>query len=133
MTTNGGFQPVFCTIVPPHVLDRLSQADDPLVHGPARRTLRRDAYERTQRRLTTVVGAPAVATPSRTPSPASPGARVQHGHGADLPSKKARGEGEDARPGTATVEPHLRGARRRFRPVPEGVRPGLDKTGAACR
>ncbi|MGC3001083.1 peptidase M4 family protein, partial [Streptomyces sp. G35A] len=74
MTTNGGFEPVFCTIVPPHVLDRLAQAEDPALAGPARRTLQRDAYERTQRRLTTVVGAPAVApragagpgTPHRT-------------------------------------------------------------------
>ncbi len=90
-----GFQPVFCTIVPPHVLDRLSQAEDPLVHGPARRTLRRDAYERTQRRLTTVVGAPAVATLADA-EPGKPRRTVYDaGHGTDLPGEKARGEGEE--------------------------------------
>lgn len=96
MTTNGGHRPVFCTIVPPHVLDRLSQAEDPLVHGPARRTLRRDAYERTQRRLTTVVGAPAVTTRAAPAEPGTPQRTVYDaGHGTDLPGEKARGEGEE--------------------------------------
>ncbi|MCZ9338878.1 peptidase M4 family protein, partial [Streptomyces sp. TRM76130] len=67
MNTNGGFEPVFCTIVPPHVLDKLAQADDPVLAGPARRTLQRDAYERTRRRLTTVVGARALAAPAAEP------------------------------------------------------------------
>ncbi|MGY5105204.1 peptidase M4 family protein, partial [Streptomyces sp. 900105245] len=39
MTTNGGSVPVFCTIVPPHVLDRLARAEDPGLSGPARRSL----------------------------------------------------------------------------------------------
>lgn len=96
MTTNGGHRPVFCTIVPPHVLDRLSQAGDPLVHGPARRTLRRDAYERTQRRLTTVVGAPALTTRAAAAEPGTPQRTVYDaGHGTDLPGEKARGEGEE--------------------------------------
>ncbi|MCW8216780.1 peptidase M4 family protein, partial [Streptomyces griseolus] len=35
---NHGLRPVFCTIVPPHLLDKLSQADDPVLAAPARRT-----------------------------------------------------------------------------------------------
>lgn len=86
-------EPVFCTIVPPHVLDKLAQAEDGAVAGPARRTLQRDAFERTQRRLTTVVGAVAA-------SAAGPGGtahRTIHdaGHGTDLPGRKVRGEGDE--------------------------------------
>lgn len=94
MTRHGGFEPVFCTIVPPHVLDRLAQAGDPVLAGPARRTLQRDAYERTQRRLTTVVGARAVA-----PLAAEPGTphRTVHdaGHGTGLPGRAVRAEGDE--------------------------------------
>ncbi|MFJ9667564.1 M4 family metallopeptidase [Streptomyces sp. NPDC101219] len=94
MTRHGGFEPVFCTIVPPHVLDRLAQADDPVLAGPARRTLQRDAYERTQRRVTTVVGARAVA-----PLAAEPGTphRTVHdaGHGTGLPGRTVRAEGDE--------------------------------------
>ncbi|MEU2383481.1 M4 family metallopeptidase [Streptomyces sp. NPDC012461] len=94
MTHHGGFEPVFCTIVPPHVLDRLAQAGDPVLAGPARRTLQRDAYERTQRRLTTVVGARAVA-----PLAAEPGTphRTVHdaGHGTGLPGRAVRAEGDE--------------------------------------
>ncbi|MFI7136482.1 M4 family metallopeptidase [Streptomyces massasporeus] len=91
MTTHGGFEPVFCTIVPPHVLDKLAQAEDSSLAGPARRTLQRDAFERTQRRLTTVIGASAVAAvadgkPQRTVHDAR--------HGTDLPGHKVRGEGD---------------------------------------
>ncbi|MFE1247247.1 M4 family metallopeptidase [Streptomyces sp. NPDC058735] len=99
MTTHGGFEPVFCTIVPPHVLDRLAQAEDPALAGPARRTLQRDAYERTQRRLTTVLGAAA--------APAAAGGRPRRTvhdarHGTDLPGHQVRGEGD--KPGAdATV------------------------------
>ncbi|MEZ3179870.1 M4 family metallopeptidase [Streptomyces pimonensis] len=94
MTRNGGFEPVFCTIVPPHVLDRLAQAEDPVLHGPARRTLRRDAYERTQRRLTTVVGAPAVAAPAGAESGKPQRTVYDARHRTDLPGTKARGEGD---------------------------------------
>lgn len=41
--------PVFCTIVPPHLLDKLAQSDDPARHEPARRTLDHDARLRTLR------------------------------------------------------------------------------------
>ncbi|MET8816272.1 M4 family metallopeptidase [Streptomyces sp. NPDC004549] len=72
MSTHGGFEPVFCTIVPPHLLDKLAQDSDPALSGPARRSLERDAFERTRRRLTTVIGAAAVAP---------------HGAGADQPHR----------------------------------------------
>lgn len=92
MTDNGGFEPVFCTIVPPHVLDKLAQHEDTALSAPARRTLERDALERTRRRLTTVIGAPAVARaedaavgPHRTVYDAR--------HQESLPGKKVRGEG----------------------------------------
>ncbi|MEU1280864.1 M4 family metallopeptidase [Streptomyces sp. NPDC005805] len=48
--------PVFCGIVPPHLLDRLARSGDPALAGPARRTLQADAAQRTARRLTTVAG-----------------------------------------------------------------------------
>ncbi|MFF8030830.1 MULTISPECIES: M4 family metallopeptidase [unclassified Streptomyces] len=93
MTANGGFEPVFCTIVPPHVLDRLAQAGDPALAGPARRTLQRDAYERTRRRLTTVIGAAAAARPAGT-GPGTPHRTVYDArHGTELPGDTVRGEG----------------------------------------
>ncbi|MEU5094702.1 M4 family metallopeptidase [Streptomyces sp. NPDC020996] len=100
--TNGGFEPVFCTVVPPHVLDRLARHEDPALARPARRTLERDAYERTHRRLTTVIGAPAVAPPAAA-APDAPHRTIYDArHGTDLPGHKVRGEGEE--PGTdATV------------------------------
>lgn len=95
MTTNGGHEPVFCTVVPPHVLDKLSQAEDPALANAARKTLERDAFERTHRRLTTVIGAPAIAAPAGaeagTPHRTIHDAR----HGTDLPGRKVRGEGEE--------------------------------------
>lgn len=95
--------PVFCTIVPPHLLDKLAQAADPLVATPARRTLEVDAAQRTRRRLTTVVG-PRTAAPSVPVPPAGRPDRSLHdcAHGTTLPGRKVRGEGEA--PGTdATV------------------------------
>ncbi|MDX3580552.1 M4 family metallopeptidase [Streptomyces europaeiscabiei] len=95
MTTNGGHEPVFCTVVPPHVLDKLSRAEDPALANAARKTLERDAFERTHRRLTTVIGAPAIAAPAGaeagTPHRTIHDAR----HGTDLPGRKVRGEGEE--------------------------------------
>lgn len=94
MTTTGGFEPVFCTIVPPHVLDQLARADDPALSGPARRTLQRDAYERTQRRLTTVVGARAV-TPLAGAEPGKPHRTIHDArHRTALPGTKVREEGQ---------------------------------------
>ncbi|MFI1719646.1 M4 family metallopeptidase [Streptomyces sp. NPDC020489] len=102
MTTHGGPEPVFCTVVPPHVLDKLARSEDPALADPARRTLQRDAYERTHRRLTTVVGAPSIAAPADA-EPGKPHRTIHDaGHRTDLPGRKVRGEGEE--PGTdATV------------------------------
>ena len=96
MTTNGGHEPVFCTIVPPHVLDKLARHEDPALSGPARRSLERDAYERTHRRLTTVIGAPAVTATSagRTGKPHRTVYDLRHG--TDLPGSEVRAEGAEA-------------------------------------
>ncbi|GAU69955.1 putative M4 family peptidase [Streptomyces sp. NBRC 110611] len=42
--------PVFCTIIPPHILSKLAESDDPARHEPARRTLEHDHLRRTRRR-----------------------------------------------------------------------------------
>ncbi|GAA0908046.1 M4 family metallopeptidase [Streptomyces thermoalcalitolerans] len=93
MTTNGGLEPVFCTIVPPHVLDRLARNTDPALSGPARRTLERDAFERTRRRLTTVIGAPAVAPPAGRTDGQPHRTIYDAQHRTRLPGRKVRGEG----------------------------------------
>ncbi|MFF7599674.1 M4 family metallopeptidase [Streptomyces mirabilis] len=95
MTANpAGFEPVFCTIVPPHVLDTLAQHEDPALAGPARRTLERDAFERTHRRLTTVIGAPTVAPPQGAPADKPQRTIYDARHHQDLPGKKVRGEAD---------------------------------------
>ncbi|MEU3981190.1 M4 family metallopeptidase [Streptomyces sp. NPDC026672] len=95
MTNHGGFQPVFCTIVPPHVLDRLAQHGDSALSGPARSTLERDAYQRTRRRLTTVVGAPSVAPPADAAADRPHRTIYDAGHREDLPGEKVREEGSE--------------------------------------
>ncbi|MFJ8827090.1 M4 family metallopeptidase [Streptomyces sp. NPDC102467] len=97
-----GFEPVFCTIVPPHILDQVAQAQDPTVAASARRSLERDAFERTRRRLTTVIGAPSVA-PRAGAAPEKPQRTVYDArHRTELPGRKVRGEGDN--PGSdATV------------------------------
>ncbi|MFD5475357.1 M4 family metallopeptidase [Streptomyces sp. NPDC127105] len=102
MTTTGGFEPVFCTIVPPHVLDRLARNEDPALSGPARRTLERDAFERTRRRLTTVIGAPAVTAPAGRQDGHPHRTVYDARHGTGLPGRKVRGEGQGPG-GDATV------------------------------
>ncbi|MFE4670033.1 M4 family metallopeptidase [Streptomyces sp. NPDC056716] len=95
MKNNGAHEPIFCTIIPPHALDKLAQAQEPAVAGAARRTLQRDAFERTQRRLTTVLGAPAVAAPAAA-APGTPHRTIYDAqHKTSLPGKKVRGEGSD--------------------------------------
>ncbi|WP_030754670.1 M4 family metallopeptidase [Streptomyces sp. NRRL F-5135] len=91
--------PVFCTIVPPHVLDKLSQADNPDVSGTARRTLEADAARRTRRQLLMASGArPAAARAERSPEAAGKPDRTIHDceHGTTLPGKKVRSEGQEA-------------------------------------
>ncbi|MFF0742424.1 M4 family metallopeptidase [Streptomyces sp. NPDC004111] len=86
--------PVFCTIVPPHVLDRLARSEDPALAAPARRTLEADAAQRTHRRLTTVIGAPSVA-----PAPGAPDNKVHRTiydarNRRELPGRVVRKEGD---------------------------------------
>ncbi|MET7284645.1 M4 family metallopeptidase [Streptomyces sp. NPDC005573] len=102
MTTNGGFEPVFCTIVPPHLLDKLARSEDAAVSGPARRSLERDALERTRRRLTTVIGAPSVAAPAGAAAGRPHRTIFDARHTQDLPGTKVRKEGSDPGP-DATV------------------------------
>ncbi|MGP4002372.1 M4 family metallopeptidase [Streptomyces sp. 8N706] len=85
---------VFCTIVPPHVLDELARAGDSSLAAPARRTLEHDAAQRTRRRLTTVVGA----GPARSPQgPADRPLRTVSDaeHREELPGREVRGEGDE--------------------------------------
>nr|WP_250847603.1 M4 family metallopeptidase [Streptomyces hygroscopicus] len=84
----------FCTIVPPHVLDKLSHAEDASLADPARRTLEHDALQRTRRRITTVRGIPAAraAAPSDKPRRTIYDAQ----HKTTLPGSKVRGEGDQA-------------------------------------
>ncbi|MGK5628484.1 M4 family metallopeptidase [Streptomyces sp. URMC 123] len=91
--SSSGPPPVFCTIVPPHVLDKLARADDPAIAGPARRTLEKDAAQRTRRRLTTVIGAPAVA--ADVTATGAPRRTVHDAQGSErLPGVVVRREGE---------------------------------------
>ncbi|MFH9548655.1 M4 family metallopeptidase [Streptomyces sp. NPDC051445] len=97
MTTHGGFEPVFCTVVPPHVLDRLARNEDPAVSGPARRTILRDGELRIRRQVTTEYGlaaVPAVKAPSDRPLRTI----YDAGHGTSLPGTEVRAEGQDEGP-----------------------------------
>ncbi|MBV7668602.1 M4 family metallopeptidase [Streptomyces halstedii] len=92
---NHGLRPVFCTIVPPHLLDKLSQADDPVLAAPARRTLEADGARRHQRQVTALAFAP---HPPRTadPVPTKPRRTLYDcRHGTDLPGHKVRAEGDE--------------------------------------
>ncbi|MYS22209.1 Thermolysin metallopeptidase, catalytic domain [Streptomyces sp. DvalAA-14] len=91
---------VFCTIVPPHILDKLAQARDADLADTARRTLEHDARERTRRRLTTVIGATGPATLAPGDGPAEPPADQPRRtiddakHKDTLPGRKVRAEGD---------------------------------------
>ncbi|MEE1739159.1 M4 family metallopeptidase [Streptomyces sp. BE147] len=91
--TDDGFRPVFCTIVPPHLLDKLSQSDDPLLADPARRTLEADGSRRTRRRMAALAAAP-VAPPTAGAVPTKPDRTVYDcRHGTNLPGHRVRAEG----------------------------------------
>ncbi|MGW4028967.1 M4 family metallopeptidase [Streptomyces sp. NPDC004838] len=84
--------PIFCTIVPPYVLDKLAQAEDPARAERALRTLELDAAQRTRRRVTTVRGPAAVSgaasdRPRRTV--------YDCGNSTLLPGAKVRGENDE--------------------------------------
>ncbi|MFI1766014.1 M4 family metallopeptidase [Streptomyces sp. NPDC020800] len=89
MTTNGGFEPVFCPIVPPHVLDRLAQHEDPAVADAAQRTLEHDALHRTRRRITALRN---TAAPAGTPSDAPDRTIYDADHTENLPGTKVHSE-----------------------------------------
>ncbi|MFF7774636.1 M4 family metallopeptidase [Streptomyces tanashiensis] len=82
--------PVFCSIVPPHLLERLAESADPAVAEAARRTLAVDLTQRTTR------------TERPAPAPAEDDAgkprRTIHDakNGTQLPGHQVRGEGEPA-------------------------------------
>ncbi|NGO67660.1 M4 family metallopeptidase [Streptomyces boncukensis] len=91
--------PAFCTIVPPHLLDRLARTGEAALAAPARRTLERDALQRTRRRITTVRMA-APAEPAAAPEPSAgepertPRRTIYDAKNKEtLPGKKVRGEG----------------------------------------
>ncbi|MGW8888006.1 M4 family metallopeptidase [Streptomyces sp. NPDC055749] len=87
--------PVFCTIVPPQILDKLAQSDDPLLAGPARRTLETDAAGRARRRLAALAGVPDSRTTAGT-APTKPHRTLYDcRHGTDLPGHEVRDEGEE--------------------------------------
>ncbi|MCY0962290.1 M4 family metallopeptidase [Streptomyces sp. H27-H5] len=92
--------PVFCTVVPPHLLDRIARSEDTRRADAAQRTLERDSLLRTRRRVTAVrgvapaLGAPVSDEPRRTVHDAL--------HRTRLPGTKVRGEG-DAPTRDATV------------------------------
>jgi Zn-dependent metalloprotease len=82
-----------CTIVPPHLLDRLARYDDPALYGPAGHTLELDEARRTHRRLTSIRGA-------LVPGPADVAAGdarrrtiYDAAGGETLPGERVRGEG----------------------------------------
>ncbi len=87
--------PVFCTIVPPHLLDRAARSQDTGRADSAQSTLEHDSLLRTRRRVTAVrttgpaaLGAPAADQPERTVYDAH--------HRTRLPGAKVRGEGDAA-------------------------------------
>ncbi|MER5203982.1 M4 family metallopeptidase [Streptomyces sp. NPDC002825] len=82
--------PVFCSIVPPHVLERLAESADPAVAEAARRTLAVDLTQRAVRaeRAASAPAEDGAGKPRRTIYDAKNGTR--------LPGHEVRGEGDPA-------------------------------------
>ncbi|MFI6348925.1 M4 family metallopeptidase [Streptomyces sp. NPDC050560] len=89
-----GITPVFCTIVPPQVLDALSRSTDPALSDPARRTLMRDAEHRTRRHTATLAVTAGAAQGAASDKPRRTVYDCRHG--TSLPGTKVRSEGEEA-------------------------------------
>ncbi|WP_335936966.1 M4 family metallopeptidase [Streptomyces sp. PTD5-9] len=89
-----GFRPVFCTIVPPHVLDKLSRSDNPDLAGAARRTLESDAARRTRRQTATAVPLSGSRASGGEPSDTPDRTLYDCRHRTQLPGTKVRSEGE---------------------------------------
>ncbi|MEU9998432.1 M4 family metallopeptidase [Streptomyces sp. NPDC050848] len=91
--------PVFCTIVPPYLLEHLAESDNPAVAAVARRTLVADAANRTARALSRPVAPPAV----ESAGPARPRRTIYDAQGStELPGVTVREEDGEAT-GDATV------------------------------
>jgi Zn-dependent metalloprotease len=89
---DSAYMGVFCTIVPPHILDKLARSDDPELSGAARRTLQHDAGQRTRRRLNAVAGVTGAApVPDASDQPRRTVYDARHKD--DLPGRKLRAEG----------------------------------------
>ncbi|MFB6825691.1 M4 family metallopeptidase [Streptomyces virginiae] len=84
--------PVFCTVVPPHLLDKAARSEDSRRADLAQRTLERDSLLRTRRRVTAVRGV--VPTLAVTPSDDPDRTVYDAQHRTRLPGKKVRGEGD---------------------------------------
>jgi Zn-dependent metalloprotease len=90
MEATSEHNPVFCTIVPPHMLDKLSRAEDSALSGAARRTLEHDALQRTRRRITTVR---TLTAPEATEGAAGPRRTIYDAKNKEvLPGRKVRAE-----------------------------------------
>ncbi|MFE3885444.1 M4 family metallopeptidase [Streptomyces lydicus] len=86
-----GHTPVFCTIIPPHILDNLAQSDDPERHEPARRTLEHDHARRTERRELAARGGLTPGEPGASPD--KPNRTVYDArHTENLPGHKVHAE-----------------------------------------
>jgi Zn-dependent metalloprotease len=83
---------VFCTIVPPHLLEQLAQHEDPELHHPARRSLELDAEHRDCRSL----AVRSAVAPKPTPQPADSPRRTLYDarHHQSLPGTEVRAEGD---------------------------------------
>ncbi|MFD5344349.1 M4 family metallopeptidase [Streptomyces anulatus] len=93
LRTDGDLHPVFCTIVPPHVLDHLSRSADARLADPARRTLAADGLRRDRRRTTALAAVPT--TPGVGAVPTKPHRTLYDcGNGTTLPGHKVRDEGD---------------------------------------
>ncbi|MFM9441952.1 M4 family metallopeptidase [Streptomyces acidiscabies] len=93
MTHHGGFEPVFCTIIPPHVLDHVARHEDASIADRVARTMERDSLQRTRRRLTIERGLTAAAPTAGTGKPKR--TIYDAGHGTDLPGTEVRAEGSE--------------------------------------
>ena len=116
---------VFCTIVPPHVLDKLSQHEDSALADPARRTLERDALERTRRRITTVRGIAAPPGGRALRPAAAHDLRLRHRHATCPAAGPRRGRGP--RPRTRPVDQAYDGLGATFDLYWNVYRPQLDR------
>ncbi|MFD8588368.1 M4 family metallopeptidase [Streptomyces sp. NPDC059637] len=85
----------FCTIVPPHITERLARSDDPRLREAARRTAGTDVLQRNAR----IAAQRARILPRAVERPPTPRPRrtvYDAGHRQALPGRRARAEGEGA-------------------------------------